>query len=199
MTNPRTWRSDSGIHHGVLTIGHSSRRAFTLLEVLLVLCMLAAMAALAAPALEGPFANQRLVKGADLVRSHWARARIEAVESGCIRVFRCSPGSDRFRMESLNIDGTSAAADASGSIVLAEPIERTLPNGISFAGFSVDGAMATGGDEGWTQPILFYPDGTSSSAQVTLTSRFGRSIDVTLRGLTGVAIVGVAQASGGGP
>ena len=37
--------------------------------------------------------------------------------------------------------------------------------------------------------ILFYPDGTSQDARLTLQNEEGRFIDVTLRGLTGTASV----------
>ena len=50
---------------------------------------------------------------------------------------------------------------------------------------------------GLSDPILFYPDGTSSNALVTLCNPYGRTIDVRLRGLTGVPIVGTIQVSGG--
>jgi Tfp pilus assembly protein FimT len=197
--SPFVLRTSCFCRHLNFAIRHSHRRALTLLEVLLVLCVLAALAALAAPALDRPFANQRLTKAADLVRSHWARARVDAVEAGCIRVFRCSPGANLYRMESLNIDGTDAAADLSGTTTLAPPIERTLPDGVSFAALSINAMPAASGENGWSEPVLFYPDGTSSDAVVTLANRFGRTIDVNLRGLTGVAIVGLVQAGGAGP
>ena len=39
-------------------------------------------------------------------------------------------------------------------------------------------------------PVLFYPDGTASEAVVTISDKTGRSIPVSLRGLTGVARMG---------
>jgi Tfp pilus assembly protein FimT len=39
----------------------------------------------------------------------------------------------------------------------------------------------------WSTPILFYPDGTTSSARVLLANEHGAQIIVQLRGLTGVA------------
>jgi len=155
-----------------------------------VLCMLAAMAALAAPALDRPFANQRLVKTADLIRAEWARLRVEAIESGCIRVFRCSIGTDQYRLESLNIDGSDTSIS---------PAERTLPKGVVFGGLSIGGLAAGATEGGWTEPVLFYPDGTSSNAVATLANRVDRTIEVNLRGLTGVAIVGVIHSAGGSP
>jgi hypothetical protein len=42
----------------------------------------------------------------------------------------------------------------------------------------------------WSEPILFYPDGTASDATVVLENEYRRRIELTLRGLTGVATVG---------
>jgi hypothetical protein len=39
-------------------------------------------------------------------------------------------------------------------------------------------------------PVLFYPDGSASEAVVTISDKTGRSIPVSLRGLTGVARMG---------
>jgi Tfp pilus assembly protein FimT len=41
-------------------------------------------------------------------------------------------------------------------------------------------------------PVLFYPDGTASEAVVTIADKTGRSISISLRGLTGVARLGDA-------
>ncbi len=43
--------------------------------------------------------------------------------------------------------------------------------------------------QGDMQPILFYPDGTSQSATLTLQNKEGDLIDINLRGLTGMATV----------
>jgi Tfp pilus assembly protein FimT len=51
-----------------------------------------------------------------------------------------------------------------------------------------DGAGAAGASgQPWSTPILFYPDGTTSTASVLLENQHGRQITVSLRGLTGVA------------
>jgi hypothetical protein len=41
----------------------------------------------------------------------------------------------------------------------------------------------------WSQPLLFYPDGTSSQAKVTVANERGQAVQVTLRKLTGLATV----------
>jgi len=55
------------------------------------------------------------------------------------------------------------------------PTERDLPQAAALAP---------------AEPILFYPDGTTSEARLTLVNREGRAIDLYLRGLTGVVTVG---------
>ncbi len=44
-----------------------------------------------------------------------------------------------------------------------------------------------------TDPIFFYPDGTTSTSRLRLENEFGRAIELSLRGLTGVASVEVIQ------
>ena len=46
-----------------------------------------------------------------------------------------------------------------------------------------------GGGMQYTPPILFYPDGTSTSTRVTLANKRQRDVIVQLRGLSGVAEV----------
>lgn len=51
------------------------------------------------------------------------------------------------------------------------------------------GASAAGPGPGWSQPILFYADGTTSTAAVTLSREAVGQIVVRLRGLTGETMV----------
>ena len=44
----------------------------------------------------------------------------------------------------------------------------------------------------WSEPILFYPNGRAANARLELQGPKGLSVDVTLRGLTGMAKVGKA-------
>ncbi|MHB8902574.1 MAG: hypothetical protein ACYC6Y_27755, partial [Thermoguttaceae bacterium] len=49
-----------------------------------------------------------------------------------------------------------------------------------------------GGDEATGQsldPILFFPDGATSTATLVLENKYQRRIEISLRGLTGVATV----------
>ena len=45
-------------------------------------------------------------------------------------------------------------------------------------------------DAAWSQPILFFPDGTATTAKIIVLGEGGRSITVELRSLTGGVKVG---------
>ncbi len=77
-------------------------------------------------------------------------------------------------------------------------IEEQLPDGTLFVGFDVvtstrdvsiteqlhaAGAMA----DGWSTPILFYPDGTTSTARLVVGNQQGVFMVIRLRGISGVA------------
>lgn len=183
----------------------------TLLELLLVLCLLVILAALAWPALDRPLATQRLRKAADSLRAEWGRARVEAMSSGQTFIFRCTPESGRYSVESFLgpeaapdtalLEETDGSGDREQALADVHWHERSLPEGILFAAgrIAFDGRSqmvqseeeSLGATEATrTEPILFYPDGTTSTAQVLLKNEHGSLIELSLRGLTGVVTVG---------
>ena len=189
------------------------RHAMTLVEVLLTLCLLVVLASITWPALDRPMANQRLRKAADVVRVEWTRARVKAMSSGETRLFRYAPENGRY------VIGSSAGAEfvadtASGSSALlggtsqtgslSRCTEGTLPDGITFAAgetaydaraevLATQSGQLPSADYEWSDPILFYPDGTTSTATVQLKNEHDRIIDVFLRGLTGVTTVSTVR------
>ncbi len=187
------------------------RKAITLIEVLLVLALLVTLAAITWPAMDRPIADQRLRKAADKVRVAWAKARVEAMSTGETFVFRCSLESDEYTLESqpgpesVGLMSTSADGQfdetASTSTTLTEPLStktHRLPDDIRFVDgevtfdtratilgettdeFSSDSAGQC------VDPIMFFPDGTTSTAKLILENEFQRRIELSLRGLTGV-------------
>lgn len=84
-----------------------------------------------------------------------------------------------------------------------------LPDGIFFLGsealsdrrsLAIDQAlvgapsmMPTAGEPdeaaiaAWSQPVLFYPDGSSSNARVVIANRRNQVVEISLRGLTGMS------------
>lgn len=195
----------------------ASRRAVTLFELLLALCLVVMIAALAVPALDKPFANQRLRKAADKVRVEWSKARVEAIRTGRVHAFRYTADGNRYRCEPLAepsvCDEPFATVDVGQQApeVIEPPTEEKLPEGITFAAGQTlvdtrDMMLATGvqapisvdsedqssieASAVWSAPIFFYPDGTSSTVRLRLRNDANRCIDLELRGLTGVVKVG---------
>ena len=192
-------------------VAGSRRRALTLVEVLLTLSLLVLLASITWPSLQGPMANQRLRKAADAVHVEWSRARVEAMSSGQIQVFRFAPDSDRYVLESRagpeyvadgDVGGTTGLeSGTSENAALLKSVERTLPRGITFlAGqteyearadvLDVDAQGLSSTGLTWSDPILFYPDGTASTATVKLRNEHNRTIELSLRGLTGLVRTG---------
>jgi prepilin-type N-terminal cleavage/methylation domain-containing protein len=195
------------------------RRGLTLLEVLLVLGVLVALAAIVWPATQRPLAGWRLRRAADVVRTAWTRARNRAISREQIVRFQYSPGGRQYLLvENVNpatapagdaiaqtptaagasADGTSG--DTSGNTAMSDS-QCVLPEGVTFlagqtlapTGDATSSADASGGspaDSGPLQSIFFYPDGSASTARVVLVNEFGRSIEIMLRGETGVTTVG---------
>jgi hypothetical protein len=90
-----------------------------------------------------------------------------------------------------------AARAASQSLEESPTIETVLPAPVKFYGgqaaaddpvsgeLQVTSLEATG--ETWSTPILFFPDGSTSTATIVLQNEVPQSVRLTLRGLTGVA------------
>jgi prepilin-type N-terminal cleavage/methylation domain-containing protein len=98
-------------------------------------------------------------------------------------------------------DATRDPAETNSSSTSAMFAEE-LPDGVRFligqseetarsAEVAADiEAAGTATDEvTWSAPILFYSDGTTSTAEIILANKEGRAVRVSLRGLTGVAHV----------
>jgi Tfp pilus assembly protein FimT len=194
----------------------------TLLEMIMVLAVLVAVAAMALPAMYGPMEDQRLRKTAELMRAQWTKARVTAMRTGQIHVFRYTVGGDTYAVEpwSGEVDSLEASADAgSTSRALNMPLSTTegnvanlplgvrgqrLPSGMTFFSGDTeidarDSAVTDQGGMGGMDPhaatsIAFYPDGTTSDARVMLTNE-RCFVQVEMRGLTGMIYVSELMAA----
>jgi len=182
---------------------------------MLVLAVLVAASALAYPALHGPMSDQRLRRAADLVLTQWSRARLTAMRTGQMQVFRYEVGTEFYQVQprfdgSFLLEGSADADQLMSPNLLNQNTQldgrdsllgvagQRLPSGATFfAGRtetdarmmqlqSEDPNIALSGLA--SQPIVFYPDGTTSQARLVLTNeRF--FVELRLRGLTGVGRV----------
>ncbi len=179
------------------------RCAYTLVEMLIVLAVLAVLTALSWPAVRGMLGKSELRDAAKQVRVALARARLEAMESGVPQRFRYAPGAGRFEVVQLSAAFDERGApprQAGGPSRVNEPAEHALPHGVWFAepevsqrGVDVPASHGTTGEDGWSAPIVFYPNGRSSNARIQLANSGGRYVEVALRGLTGTTKIGPLQ------
>lgn len=183
-----------------------------------MLAVIVAVGALLYPSLERPFAAERLRRGGDQVRAHWSKARNRAIDSGEIYVFRCQLQGSRYLIERYaGVDIESAPASGFGvnatqtatTSTKTLNVDKSFPPGVTISNFQVDVDARTSQqkmefgnadpsesrDEVWsTEPVLFFPDGTCTAAELTLTNEYGATVLVSLRGLTGASRLGEVTA-----
>lgn len=195
----------------------SKRSGLTLLEILLVMAIVVAIAALVIPKFAGPLSNHRLRRSADLIRADWAKARLTAMKTGRIQVFRFQIDNGQYSIEpyyqaddylesnALGDPQSGAMQNVGGTFAPQNTTQNTrplkqLPEGIVFVtgeevieNRSLMFEQTTGqvsDNSLWSQPILFYPDGQTSTVKLLLRNQRDRFIYIQLRGLTGIAQVG---------
>lgn len=194
-----------------LFLGGGKRSAFTLIELLLVLALLVIIGAIVTPAIFGPLESQKLTKSADVIRSAMSEARVNAMRTGLIHVFQYRPETGQYIIRPW-----VAEQDVIEGNPLEQPLGLTpgespyqayatwedLPERVIFAHGSVQDEirwqmhLADEGTENLTDstlapPIVFYPDGTTSDAQIWLSSESKEYfVSIQMRGMTGVSRVG---------
>jgi prepilin-type N-terminal cleavage/methylation domain-containing protein len=184
----------------------SIRPAFTLLEVMLVLALMVVMAAIVWPAFDKPFASQRLHSAGDMVKAEWMRTRVRAMTTGLTHAFRFQPETGQFQIECVG--GLDAELEATQAMDFGVPIQPSLPTGetdmpglpegvvfltsqtmLDTRGMMVQSQVESTAPADSSNPIYFYPDGTTSDAQLLLRNEHELYVMVQLRGLTGVTTV----------
>lgn len=193
------------------------RRGVTLIELLLVLAILALVAATAWPSLERSLADQRLRDAADTIRAEWQHARAQAMSSGVAYQFHYAPEDRVYWIEPCDDAALSsepaAAPNAGASGQTSEADRQRLPDDILF----VEGRVERESTENTSTesvdiardsqdqvsdagelnaPLVFSPDGTCSTARLTLRNEYDRDVTLSIHGLTAIAVVGEVSAAG---
>jgi len=190
---------------------------FTLIEMLLTLAILAGVAALVIPTFGILLSDRRLFRAGDQMRVEMMQTRLLAMRTGRTQVLQLRSGTPDVRVkpwfdmndltEAVDQTGASLALLSGGNVTAssfrasnAEEVIRMieLPPDVMVQGaqvqstqrsYIVDSQSSSEAAEGWSQPILFYPDGSTSTAAVTLTQTEAGRIIVVIRGLTGEVTV----------
>lgn len=170
----------------------------TLMELLLVVAIMVVVTAVAAPTVQQTLANQSLKKSADRVRVAMGQARVKAIKNGEEYAVFFSPGGSFFNVAPFRSFEQQGALAGQREQELSQGLTTSyeddlLPRGVVFvaaeAAIDSRGAdiLSTTGSRGALEPIFFYPDGTSQDAIITLQNQKQATIEVHLRGLTGIA------------
>lgn len=183
----------------------TTRRGYTLSEVLLVLGVIATVAALAQPTLRSSLGDSRLRSAARQVRTELAKTRLRAMQSGLAQRFRYQVEQNRFEIAPADLDVRDETSSSSANEVDRSELAATAANSqlaVPLPGVSVlalelpDGVLfepveefrtAAVDEEGWSDGIVFYPNGRAADATIRLRGERDAVVDVSLRGLTGVA------------
>ncbi len=176
----------------------------TLFEILLVLALMVVIAAISMPLLTSSIAHARLENSGGLVRAAWSKARLAAMQAGEPYVFRYEPKGSRYQIVCLSAITAEDADDVNTLPPLSEEDQEyaeadmlrlsksRLPNEIIFAAGEVSAVpqlagAAAAAQGGWSQPIMFYPDGTTSDASLVVANASDQTQRISLRGLTGIS------------
>ena len=169
---------------------NARRRGYTLLELMLVLGILLILAGIAWPAVQGMYQRHRLQTAAEDVRAHLAGTRLRAIDSDTVYQFVYEPGGQAYSVQPYE-----ASALPTTSAMLPEPIRFDATDALNDStDFLLNQSSSAGaGTTNLSTPILFAPDGSSIDATVSLVDDEGRTIRLSVRGLTAAVSVGSVQ------
>lgn len=156
-------------------------RAFTLIEILLVLAVMALVGAVLLPAAGALFRKGRQVSPADTVAEVLQEARREAVLSGRTVNLRFEKEAQRFAWDGAT--GGSRALEAPGVTV-------------EFLRPAITGAVLIGGrviETNTVESLSFYPDGTCDPVRIQLRPAQGEAQVISVDPWTCAPGLGVAS------
>jgi type II secretory pathway pseudopilin PulG len=203
--------SGRGAADAVLYSRSAPRRGgFTLVEIILVLVILVTMGAIAWPSFTRAYESSKLKATADKMLAVLGKARVQAMTTGQTQAFRCQLNSRDYAVEQIPDDSATLDADATSGTSITpiptaaatpgdKPAGLQLPEGYVFSACdrtlddrtaAAEATITSSNFDTSVPPVLFYADGTSSDAQVTVANQNGRTITITLRSLTGTAHTG---------
>ena len=176
------------------------------MEMMLVLAVLALALAIIYPSVTRLFHDQRMLRAVEQVQGRLATARNRAVSDQVNYQFRFEPNGRRFVVlpepefaeeeDEAAKEAAAAQYRYSGQLMESlqfDPGDWGSSNDVPadwFQGLS-DGDQLTG--IAWSQPLLFYPDGTSTGGTIAVFDDRGNEVRFSIRPVTGGVTVSPVQ------
>jgi prepilin-type N-terminal cleavage/methylation domain-containing protein len=177
----------------------TSRRAFTLIEVLVIIIIIAVMASIAVPAYDRFYGRTQFMQSVGEVQDLFAEARQQAIDHDTTATVAFNGQTQTFtvtlEMPPPDTDLPVAVQETQAQqVVSASPKTQDvrLANNVAVMGFQPGDGMgaspsgSAGGGTGNGGPqVQFHGDGTSEGATLELASESGYSARMVLVGSTG--------------
>jgi prepilin-type N-terminal cleavage/methylation domain-containing protein len=169
--------------HSSFVIRHLKlRRAFTLIEVMVVVGVIGLLAAMGLPSIFKALEKEGMRKAVSDVNDVFFSAREQAIVFNKTVAVTFHPRDRQFGVDGTTGTGETVVNTHSGRTVMA-----TLPEGIDFGMLDIYRKEYVQSD--WAK-IYFNPDGTSDEAVIVLLAKGGgKSEKLTLEYATGTAVV----------
>lgn len=169
------------------------RRAYTLMEIVLVIAILIVIAALSVPILTSMFDNSRIHAARDAVRTQLTKARNRAIEERQPYRFAVKLNTGAFRIAPDTAQYWGDSPDAPHEVDNAErpplDFEGTLPDEVYFA--APDGSQSP--STTWHTVAVFLADGTAQQdVEIGLGMRGAPPVVVRLQASTGAITTAAA-------
>ena len=177
----------------------ASRCGYTLIEILLVAGIIVLISGLGWSPLMRLSREYRVREAADEVRVAAAGARIQALDQDLTFQFRYEPSGRRFIRVPYELPPSTGPNGQAASV--RGQVTGILPEGMSFLGVSgvndgggINPSLTAGlpsefAQVAWSGPVLFFADGTATSATFDVIDELSSTRRITVRDLTGAVSV----------
>jgi prepilin-type N-terminal cleavage/methylation domain-containing protein len=181
----------------LVDLRRSARSGYTLIEMILVVGVILLLTSLSWSPLLRFSREYRVKESSEEVRRVFAGTRTQALENDVTYQCRIEVGGRRYIRVPYekSQDGSNAGSVPGGAESGELPIGMTFSavNGLEGGGQISPELLSGVGTEfaqvGWSGPILFFPDGTATSAVLDIVDEMSTTRRISVRDLTGAVTV----------
>jgi prepilin-type N-terminal cleavage/methylation domain-containing protein len=175
-----------------LPVASASRRAFTLIEIMVVVGIIGLVAAMGLPSIFKALQKEGMRKAVSDVNDVFFSAREQAIVFNKTVAVTFYPKERRFGVDGTATGATTGGGD--GTVInthSGKTLVATLPEGVEFGLLDIYRKEYVQSD--WAK-VFFNPDGTSDEAVIVLIAKGGaQSEKITLEYATGMPVVSAVE------